>query len=204
MPGVRWTVGDVSARGWEALRVSVHCAVRLFGPDAEYVICVNSVGLERARGFAGALPECVRWREVSAADVPSFLVPHLGEAMAEGVGWKLLPARSFPGRHELALDNDCILWQKPAALEQWLAAEDRTLLAGDMERCLGRFQASAVEGMINLGIRVCPRGSTWPTRFAGRRRRSLSGWGIRFGWSRSWTNRVCRPWRLPAMPGRCW
>ncbi|MCU1223051.1 MAG: hypothetical protein JWQ42_1144, partial [Edaphobacter sp.] len=87
---------------WEALRVSVHCAVRLFGPRTEYVICVNTVGLESAQQRAGVLPEYVCWLEVSSADVPSFLLPHLGQAMAEGVGWKLVPTRIFPDAYELS------------------------------------------------------------------------------------------------------
>jgi hypothetical protein len=31
---VRWTVGDASARGYEALRLSIQDAYNLFGPDA--------------------------------------------------------------------------------------------------------------------------------------------------------------------------
>lgn len=156
--GVRWTVGDVSARGWEALRVSVHCAVRLFGEEAEYVICVNTVGMQRARELAGEMPGGVRWLGMGAEEIPKFLRPHLGHAMAEGVGWKLLPVRVFPERHELALDNDCILWERPAALVAWMAAEDRMLMAADTERSLGVFQDAAVPGAINSGIRGLPPG----------------------------------------------
>lgn len=154
--GVRWTIGDVSARGWEALRLSVHCAVRLFGPDAAYCICVNTVPLALAREKAGPLPGAVEWREVTAAEIPAWLAPHLDSEMAEGVGWKLLPLHVFAGRHELALDNDCILWQQPAALQAWLASGDRTLMAEDCDRCLGHFQNAAVEGHINSGIRGVP------------------------------------------------
>ncbi len=156
-PGVRWTVGDVSARGWEALRLSVHCAVRLFGGDAEYAVCVNSVPLERAQGLTGGLPDSVRWVEVTAADVPDFLRPHLDGPMAEGVAWKLLPPRLFPEKHELSLDNDCILWSQPEAMRAWLASTDQTLLAADMERCLGVFQnAAEIPAPINSGIRGLP------------------------------------------------
>ena len=154
---VRWTVGDVSARGWEALRLSVHCAVRLFGSEAAYVICVNTVPLERARALAGKIPDGVRWADVGAADIPEFLRPHLDAAMGEGVGWKLLPLRMFPDRHELALDNDCILWERPAALTAWMEADDRTLLAADMTRSLGVFQDTPMmPGVINSGIRGLP------------------------------------------------
>ncbi len=156
--GIRWTVGDVSLRGWEALRLSVHTAVNLFGPTAEYVICVNTVGLHQARELAGGLPSNVRWHEVTGADIPAFLRPHLDHGMAEGVGWKLLPVRIFPEKYELSLDNDCLLWSIPGAMQEWLTSTYRTLLAGDTERCLGIFQDAAVPGEINSGIRGLPPG----------------------------------------------
>lgn len=36
--GVRWTIGDVSDEGFEALRLSVWGAFRLFGEDAVYAV----------------------------------------------------------------------------------------------------------------------------------------------------------------------
>ncbi len=158
-PGVRWTVGDVSSRGWEALRLSIHCAVRLFGRDAAYTVCVNSVPLPEACARTGQLPSGVTWREVSSTEIPPFLRPHLDPAMAEGVGWKLVPPQVFAGRHELALDNDCILWDQPNALRAFLTRADCTLLAEDIDRCLGQFGDCAhVPGHINSGIRGLPPG----------------------------------------------
>ena len=157
--GVRWTVGDVSARGWEALRLSVYCAVRLFGADAAYAVCLNSVPMEEAMALTGGLPACVEWIAVDASAMPAFLAAHLWEGMAEGVGWKLLPLRLWPERHELSLDNDCVLWAVPEAMQQWFGSGKRTLMAADSERCLGRFQeVAAVPVPINSGIRGLPPG----------------------------------------------
>ena|SRR6267142_1384392 len=47
--GVRWTVGDVSPQGFEALRLSILGAWRLFGSKANYAVCFNSVVLESLR-----------------------------------------------------------------------------------------------------------------------------------------------------------
>jgi hypothetical protein len=41
--GVRWTVGDASPRGFEALRLSIWGAGRLFGTATTYVVCVNGI-----------------------------------------------------------------------------------------------------------------------------------------------------------------
>ena len=38
--GIRWTIGNVSTRGFEALRLSIWGAWKAFGPDAIYVVCV--------------------------------------------------------------------------------------------------------------------------------------------------------------------
>lgn len=163
-PAIRWTVGDVSSRGWEALRLSVHCAVRLFGPEAIYTVCVNTVLLADARRRTGELPAQVLWREVTAAEIPAILRPHLDPAMAEGVGWKLVPLQLDPTRHELALDNDCILWEQPEAVRQFLGRNDTTLLAEDTDRCLGQFDGCAhVPGHVNSGIRGLPPGFTLGT-----------------------------------------
>jgi hypothetical protein len=52
-----WTIGDVSPAGFEALRLSVHGARRLFGPQTEYVVCVNGLAPHEARRRTG---ECRR------------------------------------------------------------------------------------------------------------------------------------------------
>lgn len=156
--GVRWTVGDVSMRGWEALRLSVWCAWRMFGAEAGYVVCVNSVGLAEAKERTGELPEGVAWLVVRRGDVPGWMEAHLDREMAEGVGWKLVPGQVFPDRWEIALDNDCILWGMPVGMREFLGREDATLMAEDVDRCLGQFDGVAPEGKINSGIRGLPPG----------------------------------------------
>ena len=78
MPGerlvaVRWTIGDVSESGYEALRLSAWGAWRVFGPEAEYAVCVNSVPLDRARALAGDLPPGVAWRVSTKSQIPGFI-----------------------------------------------------------------------------------------------------------------------------------
>ncbi len=156
--GVRWTVGDASSRGWESLRLSIHCARKLLGADARYAVFVNSLPVAEARQRTGTLPDGVEWHQQTASDIPTWLAPHLDPEMAEGVGWKLIPPQCFPDRHELALDNDCILFAMPEAVRLFLESDRATLLAEDVERCLGRFDALAPPGMFNSGIRGLPPG----------------------------------------------
>lgn len=157
--GVRWTIGNVSPRGFEALRLSIWGAYRLFGPKAAYAVCVNSVSLDCARALVGELPTDVRWIPVQRT-LPPWLVPYLDDGMAEGVAWKLLPLQLFPDRRELALDNDCILWDMPAGLRAWLDddAPDACLLAEDVRPCFGQFASLCGPAPRNSGIRGLPAG----------------------------------------------
>jgi hypothetical protein len=161
-PGLRWTIGDVSDRGFEALRLSIWGAWHVFGPHAMYVICVNSVDVREARERTGLVPSAVRWREVTLDDAPPFLRTLLARGMAQGTGWKFAPLRVFEERCELALDNDAILWSLPPSIERWLvdgASQGECLLAEDVRPCHGQFDELVPQGRsLNSGIRGLPPG----------------------------------------------
>jgi hypothetical protein len=156
---LRWTIGDVHPRGFEALRLSLWGAWRLFGSEAAYAVCANNVPLDRARARTGELPAQVRWIDATGA-LPGFLAAHLDDSMAEGVGWKFAPLQLFPDRHELALDNDCILWEMPEAIRRWLDDDDpcRCVIAEDVRPCFGQFARLCGPEPRNSGIRGLPPG----------------------------------------------
>src|SRR3954453_11716098 len=110
---VRWTIGNLLESGFELLRLSIACALHLFGPKPKYVVCVNSLPLDEAKKRTGRVPPQVEWRAVTAEDAPAVLRSHSDGSLIEGMGWKLVPVRIFPDAYELALDNDCILWDQP-------------------------------------------------------------------------------------------
>lgn len=156
--GIRWTIGDVAPRGFEALRLSIWGAWRLFGAQAEYVVVVNSLSPAEARRRTGPLPAGIGFEPAPRVPPPE-LAPFLDGAMAEGAGWKLLPLVRFADRRELSLDNDVILWELPAALDAWLDdGEERCLLAEDVSVCLGQFSDRLPHEPRNSGIRGLPAG----------------------------------------------
>ena len=155
---VRWTIGNVRDRGYEMLRLSMSCAFRLFGPLACYLVCVNSISVAEAQERTGHLPFTPEWRQVTRADVPPVLRAHVDGSLMEGMGWKLVPLRTWPDRYELALDNDCILWNLPEGMGRWLESPDGFLFAEDAERSLGSFDALCPPGAFNAGIRGLPPG----------------------------------------------
>ncbi|HEU4649159.1 MAG TPA: hypothetical protein VFS33_08880 [Gemmatimonadales bacterium] len=163
---VRWTIGDVSGYGFEALHLSTWGARRVFGPHARYVVCVNSVPLARARAQVGPVPAEVEWLDVSQ-DLCPVIARAIDTGMAEGVGWKFAPIRVDPDRYELHLDNDCVLWALPNAIAHWLADTEPTcLLAEDVITLLGQFQARCGPAPRNSGIRGVPPGFDLAGAFA--------------------------------------
>jgi hypothetical protein len=156
--GVRWTIGDVSDNGWQALRLSILGARRIFGPSAAYAVCVNSVPLETARARVGDVAADVEWLAVSRDDVPAAIRSRFDANMAEGVAWKLAPVRLFAERWELALDNDCILWDLPVGMRGWLEQADPQccLLAEDARALFGQFTRLCGPEPRNAGIRGLP------------------------------------------------
>lgn len=157
--GIRWTIGNVNKRGFEALQLSIWGAWNLFGPDACYAVCFNQVPLERVRRLTGEVPAPVKWCEITD-EVPVFIRAHLNAGMAEGVGWKFAPLQVFPDLHELALDNDCILWEMPGAIREWIErADSRTcVIAEDVRTCFGQFAHLCGQEPRNSGIRGLPAG----------------------------------------------
>jgi hypothetical protein len=156
--GIRWTIGDVSDEGFEALRLSVWGAYRAFGDSAAYAICLNTVPLSAAKARTGELPPACGWHEVTR-ELPPRIEELLDSGMAQGAAWKLAPLRLFEDRHELSLDNDCILWAVPEAIHRWLETSGGCcLLAEDVRACFGQFAALCGEAPRNAGIRGLPPG----------------------------------------------
>jgi hypothetical protein len=154
--GIRWTIGDVSDYGFEALRLSIWSAWNLFGPTASYAVCVNSLDMKEARARTQNIPDSILW--FSCGSVPSFLKPYLDPGMAEGVAWKFSPLRLFKDRYELSLDNDCIFWEMPKAIQLWLDQENQEtcVIAEDVRACFGQFRDFCADAPRNSGIRGLP------------------------------------------------
>lgn len=154
---LRWTIGDVADEGFEALRLSLWGADRIFPSDAQFHVCVNSLPVAEARRRAGEVPRRVQWRTVER-HVPEVLRPFLGASMSEGTAWKFIPLLLDPEVAELAIDNDLILWALPPAIEAWLDDPGRRLIAADVAPAHGQFVAQCPQEPRNSGLRGTPAG----------------------------------------------
>jgi len=154
---VRWTIGNVAPEGFEALRLSLWGADRLFPASAQFHVCVNTISLESAIPQTGEVPERVQWHSISRR-VPSVLEPFLYEAMSEGTAWKFIPLLLDPEVRELAIDNDLILWELPPSIEAWMEDPEGTLVAADVTPAHGQFAEQCGPEPRNSGIRGTPAG----------------------------------------------
>jgi hypothetical protein len=148
----------VSDNGFEALRLSIWGAQRLFEDRARYAVCVNTRPISEVRRMVGRLPDRVEWIDATH-QIPSWLQPYLDSGLAEGVAWKFAPLQLFRDDYELSIDNDCILWRIPEAVHAWLGdTEASALLAEDVRPCFGKFAALWGGAPRNSGIRGLPPG----------------------------------------------
>lgn len=158
---VRWTIGDVSKFGFEALALSIRGVRRIFGSDARYTVTYNTVSLDEARGRLGEVAQEVEWRDATGL-LPDYLDQVLDAGRAEGAGWKLAPPLLGDGLPALSLDNDCILWTLPDALARWLERADdpaHAVVAEDVRAGYGQFTPHLPNGFAcNLGIRATGAG----------------------------------------------
>lgn len=157
MLAIRWTIGDVAPRGFSALQASAWGAWKLFGPQARYRVYVNTIAVADARALSGAMPPAVEWCAAHAG-LPAWLARVVDPGMAEGVAWKFVPARAFPDDHELALDNDVVLWGIPPAIRDWLDGRARFVLGEDVRACFGKFAELCGTRPLNSGVRGLPPG----------------------------------------------
>jgi hypothetical protein len=148
---IRWTIGDVSSRGFDALGLSIAGARMVFGPLERYVVCVNTIDPESAKARVGPMANYVEWHD-SSGDIPPWLSPYIDGNMAEGVAWKFTPAPLLGESHVLSLDNDVILWRLPSAIRNWLDDSDSLLIAEDVRACHGQFARFCPEEPRNSGI----------------------------------------------------
>lgn len=153
---IRWTIGDVSFRGYDALGLSILGLTQLV-PNARFMVAVNSVPLDQAKRRVGEVANMVDWT-TSDEKTPGWLNDYLDDNFAEGVAWKFAPVRLFPDYYELSLDNDVVLWDLPSAIKRWMEDGESCLLAEDVSAAYGQFAELCGDRPLNSGIRGLPPG----------------------------------------------
>ena len=110
---IRWTIGDVSDRGWEELRLSVWGARRLFGPGTEAGVVVattianqNSAevrAFNQKVGAATVKPEpAAGGQPYLAAPALAYITQHYPDARLLAVK-EVKPANDGPAQYQAEL-----------------------------------------------------------------------------------------------------
>jgi len=114
-PIVRWTIGNVSSIGWDALKISVNNARKIWGDRVDYVVTYNG------------LPESYsRIKDVSATFIKVAVSDSVfgefgGQAPGQQKsGWVFCPLQVDTRRKQITFDNDVILVKSNALLDEFL------------------------------------------------------------------------------------
>jgi hypothetical protein len=155
---IRWTIGDGSARAFDCLSLSISGARRLFGPAADYVVCVNTIPVDEARRRLGNWPAELCFAQCGYRYVPAWMRDHIDPRCGHSAVWRLAPVRVAPACLELSLDGDVILWRIPPAIEEWISDEAGCVTAQSSRRPLGKFAGFCGERSCDAAVRALPPG----------------------------------------------
>jgi len=145
MAVARWTIGDASQAGYEALYLSIASFQHLY-PDAKIVICHNCP-INNLETIVARFPTA------KFHDQSQYLQ---SRCPPMGVAWKLYPPRLAPDDHEICIDNDVILLDRIPEIDTFLQG-DCTLLLEGSSRNYGRFETYVPPGYcINSGVYGMP------------------------------------------------
>lgn len=142
-PIVKWTIGNTTKDGYEALLLSIESFLSFY--EIEVFICFNC--------SESQLPKALKKytlinQKGYVKDRPSPI----------GVAWKLYPPRLSIDNYEISVDNDLIINEPIPAINDFLSS-DKTLLLEDNARTYGRFEKHVPPGFkINSGLYGMPPG----------------------------------------------
>jgi len=158
-PIIRWTIGDCATEGLEALRLSVNGIRKIFGDSVTLAICYNNIKpnklppvdlLINQEEFSHTLPF-----------PPPSIDDYSHTSFQEDNGapaWKLYPPRLDINTHEILLDNDIILYQKPNAIDRFLNSLDIIVATEPLKRSYSDKYPVKDNFNINTGIMAYPPG----------------------------------------------
>lgn len=145
-PIIRFTIGPASKSGFECLERAISQIQKLYSTDI--VICHNCEA-EQVSHLGCTLFD---QRTVESETPPM------------GVAWKLYPPRLDLQRHEILIDNDIILEERVAEIDQFLQSDEHCLLLEGESRTYGRFQKHVPARLkVNSGIYGMPPGFDFAT-----------------------------------------
>ncbi len=133
-PLARWTIGPVSSLGFDILKTSVKMFADKY-PEFDRVVCFNHIDRGKLYALDAELID-----QHSESQIFALRDPDSNGEEASGCGWKLVPPRLRPDAHELWIDNDIVIMERIATIDQWLGLNTGIISSGiGRNRMYGRF-----------------------------------------------------------------
>ena len=143
-PIIRWTIGPSSKLGFLSLRLSVFWAKKLFGRDFDYAICHNNLSKE----------EVLNLPSVDILIDQKEYVGIYGDLEPCGPAWKLYPPRLRKDAKEICLDNDLILYSRPAEIDDFMN-HDIFLITESYKRSYHGILQHLIKENFNINSGLC-------------------------------------------------
>jgi hypothetical protein len=139
---IRFTLGNTTQLGRDILGVSVE-RIREIYPECDICVCHNQIDPLLLAGLSVPLVD----QSLHLDSIP--FAPEQGYH----VHWKLYPPRLRPGSHEIFIDNDIVITERIAEIDNFLRSESDVLLYQGLHGLHGTFHSSIPAGVrINSGI----------------------------------------------------
>ena len=140
-PLAKWTIGETNHNGYECLAISIESFLRFY--DFDVVVCHNCPK-EKLPEYIQKYPLIDQKQHLKVGPKP------------KGVAWKLYPPRLDISKYEISIDNDLVINEKIALIDEFLNSK-ATLLLEENSRTYGRFDKHVPLGFqINSGLYGMP------------------------------------------------
>lgn len=139
---IKWTIGNVSDKGFSCLKKSIQSFVNVYGDNFEFFVCYNNIQKSKLN-------------KLKELNVKVNLLEQKKIFLGEGNSfWKYSPPRIDINQKELWIDNDIIFFKKTSEIEFFLS-NDCFLICRDHCRYFGVFD-HLLPFPINAGIMGLP------------------------------------------------
>lgn len=109
-PIIRWTIGDVSEQGFNALNISIRNWKKLYEDQFDIFVCYNNISIKKIEHIKGV--EFINQEDYK----DSLIIPPLDG----NPSWKLYPPRLKKECYEIFIDNDLIFSKRMPLIDDFL------------------------------------------------------------------------------------
>lgn len=166
-PLARWIIGPANKIAYQCLWLSIAKFRCLYKDQFHLVICHNNLTHEQF----DLLPHNLVDEVLDQKQLKSLLV--CNPPIDYSPSWKFYPPRLSMTSHEIRIDNDLVLYNKPKEIDEFLDSDKHFLVTRSIARSYSKLGKLVKDGFnINTGIVGLPPGFD----FAGQLNQIITSW----------------------------